>query len=123
MPQNFEYRAIVPIAIVGLLVLLVAVVVVVILATAASAVRSSLQGCSMSLSFIIGFLTAIVSGVFAYLVLNRYRLRGGTHLLMWGLGLVGLWSSRYGTFAPRPPDPPVRAGRGRRSPSTGARTG
>jgi len=42
----------------------------------------------MSLSFIIGFLTAIVSGVFAYLVLNRYRLRGGTHLLMWGLGLV-----------------------------------
>lgn len=42
----------------------------------------------MSLSFIIGFLTAIVSGVFAYLVLNRYRLHGGTHLLMWGLGLV-----------------------------------
>jgi hypothetical protein len=42
----------------------------------------------MSLSFIIGFLTAVVSGVFAYLVLNRYRLRGGTHLLMWGLGLV-----------------------------------
>jgi hypothetical protein len=42
----------------------------------------------MSLSFVIGFLTAIVSGVFAYLVLNRYRLRGGTHLLMWGLGLV-----------------------------------
>lgn len=42
----------------------------------------------MSLNFIIGFLTAIVSGVFAYLVLNRYRLRGGTHLLVWGLGLV-----------------------------------
>lgn len=42
----------------------------------------------MSLSFVIGFLTALVSGVFAYLVLNRYRLRGGTHLLMWGLGLV-----------------------------------
>jgi hypothetical protein len=42
----------------------------------------------MSLSFIIGFLTALVSGVFAYLVLDRYRLRGGTHLLMWGLGLV-----------------------------------
>lgn len=42
----------------------------------------------MSLSFIVGFLTALVSGVFAYLVLNRYRLRGGTHLLMWGLGLV-----------------------------------
>lgn len=42
----------------------------------------------MSLNFIIGFLTAIVSGVFAYLVLNRYRLRGGTHLFVWGLGLV-----------------------------------
>ena len=42
----------------------------------------------MSLSFIVGFLTALVSGVFAYLVLNRYRLRGGAHLLMWGLGLV-----------------------------------
>lgn len=42
----------------------------------------------MSLSFIVGFLTALVSGVFASLVLNRYRLRGGTHLLMWGLGLM-----------------------------------
>jgi hypothetical protein len=42
----------------------------------------------MSISFIIGFLTSCVSGVFAYLVLNRYRLRGGTHLLIWGLGLV-----------------------------------
>jgi hypothetical protein len=42
----------------------------------------------MSFAFIIGFLTAIVSGVFAYLVLNRYRQRGGAHLLMWGLGLV-----------------------------------
>ncbi len=42
----------------------------------------------MSFSFIIGFFTALVSGVFAYLVLNRYRQRGGTHLLMWGLGLV-----------------------------------
>jgi hypothetical protein len=42
----------------------------------------------LNLSFIVGFLTALVSGVFAYLVLNRYRLRGGTHLLMWGLGLV-----------------------------------
>jgi len=42
----------------------------------------------MSLSFIVGFLTALVSGVFAYLVLSRYRQRGGAHLLMWGLGLV-----------------------------------
>lgn len=42
----------------------------------------------MSLSSIVGFLTALVVGVFAYLVLNRYHLRGGTHLPMWGLGLV-----------------------------------
>lgn len=42
----------------------------------------------MSLSFVVGLLTAIVSGVFAYFVLNRYRQRGGAHLLMWGLGLV-----------------------------------
>jgi hypothetical protein len=42
----------------------------------------------MSFSFIVGFLTALVSGIFAYMVLNRYRTQGGTHLLMWGLGLV-----------------------------------
>lgn len=42
----------------------------------------------MSLSFVIGLLTTLVSGVFAWSVLNRYRTRGGTHLLMWGLGLV-----------------------------------
>lgn len=42
----------------------------------------------MSLNFIVGFSTAVVSGIFAYLVLNRYRLRGGLHLLMWGLGLL-----------------------------------
>jgi hypothetical protein len=42
----------------------------------------------MNLSFVIGLLTTIVSGVFAWSVLNRYRTRGGAHLLMWGLGLV-----------------------------------
>lgn len=42
----------------------------------------------MNLSFVIGLLTTIVSGVFAWSVLNRYRQRGGAHLLMWGLGMV-----------------------------------
>jgi hypothetical protein len=30
---------------------------------------------------------------------------------IYGLGLVGLWSARYGTFAERPPDPAPRARR------------
>ncbi len=42
----------------------------------------------MNLSFVIGLLTTIVSGVFAWSVLSRFRARGGAHLLMWGLGLV-----------------------------------
>jgi hypothetical protein len=42
----------------------------------------------MSIGFIVGLLTTVVSGVMALLVLNRYRLRGGAHQLMWGLGLV-----------------------------------
>lgn len=42
----------------------------------------------MSLSFVIGLLTAVASAVCAWLVLARYRVRGGMHLLMWGLGLV-----------------------------------
>jgi hypothetical protein len=31
---------------------------------------------------------------------------------IWGLGLAGLWSARYGTYAPRPQEPTPR---GRRS--------
>jgi hypothetical protein len=42
----------------------------------------------MSISLAIGLLTTIVSGVMAVMLLNRYRLRGGTHQLLWGLGLV-----------------------------------
>ncbi len=42
----------------------------------------------MSLSLLIGILTTVVSGVMAVLLLNRYRIRGGMHHLMWGLGLV-----------------------------------
>ncbi len=42
----------------------------------------------MTFTFLIGLLTAVVSAVFAALVLRRYFERGGAHLLMWGLGLV-----------------------------------
>ena len=42
----------------------------------------------MNLSFLVGFLIAIITGVFAFLVLQRYFTRGGTHLLLWGLGLL-----------------------------------
>jgi hypothetical protein len=42
----------------------------------------------MSFSLIIGLLTTVVSAVMALQLLNRYRLRGGMHLLLWGLGLV-----------------------------------
>lgn len=42
----------------------------------------------MSIGLVIGLLTTIVSGVMAVLLLNRYRLRGGLHQLLWGLGLV-----------------------------------
>ena len=42
----------------------------------------------MNLSLLVGLLTSIVCGVFAFLVLQRYFARGGTHLLLWGLGLV-----------------------------------
>ena len=48
---------------------------------------------------------------------------------IYGLGLAGLWSARYGAFAPRPPDPERRhaaaptdltrrRGAGRRRPRT-----
>ena len=42
----------------------------------------------MNFTVLIGALTAVVSGLFAFLVLQRYFTRGGTHLLMWGLGLI-----------------------------------
>ena len=40
------------------------------------------------MNFLIGLATALVSAVFAGLVLTRYFQRGGTHLLVWGLGLL-----------------------------------
>jgi len=35
---------------------------------------------------------------------------------MYGLGLAGLWGARFGTFAPRPVDPPSSTRRGRVTP-------
>jgi hypothetical protein len=36
----------------------------------------------------ISILSTVIVAIFAYAVLNRYRQRGGTHLLLWGVGLV-----------------------------------
>ncbi|MCW1968379.1 MAG: hypothetical protein KIH69_009720 [Anaerolineae bacterium] len=40
------------------------------------------------MSLFIGILTTVVSAVLSWSVLSRYRSRGGTHLLLWGLGLA-----------------------------------
>jgi hypothetical protein len=47
----------------------------------------------MGISFYLGLVTAIVSSVLAFLVLQRYARKGWnkTHLLLWGVGLV-LWA-------------------------------
>lgn len=37
---------------------------------------------------IISMLSTVVTFIFAVSVLNRYRYRKGTHLLMWGIGLI-----------------------------------
>lgn len=36
----------------------------------------------------ISILSTVIVAIFAYAVLNRYRQRGGTHLLLWGIGLI-----------------------------------
>lgn len=36
----------------------------------------------------ISILSTMVTAIFAYAVLRRYRLKGGIHLLLWGVGLV-----------------------------------
>jgi len=46
----------------------------------------------MAISFYLGAATAIVSAALAFLVLQRFARKGkGTHLLLWGVGLV-LWA-------------------------------
>ena len=52
---------------------------------------------------IVPFTSAVISFVFAFLVLRRYTIRRGTHLLLWGLGMVfygigGFCEAYYGAF-------------------------
>ena len=42
----------------------------------------------MQLVYWIPVVTTVVASVFATIVLRRYRERGGTHLLWWGVGLI-----------------------------------
>ena len=49
------------------------------------------------------FLSGIISFVFAFLVLRRYAVRRGSHLLLWGVGMIfygigGFCEAYYGTF-------------------------
>jgi hypothetical protein len=50
--------------------------------------------------------SSVVIGIFALLVLRRYARRGGTHLLLWGIGLlmfgVGSFTEAYSAFAWHP---------------------
>lgn len=55
------------------------------------------------LNTIVPFISAIISFVFAFIVLRRYAKRRGTHLLIWGLGMVfygigGFCEAYYGAF-------------------------
>lgn len=52
-------------------------------------------------------LSGIISFVFAFLIFNRYMLRKGAHLLVWGIGTVfygigGLSEAYYGSFGWNP---------------------
>lgn len=42
----------------------------------------------MAIVYYIPIVTTLVAAVFATIVLHRYRERGGTHLLWWGIGLA-----------------------------------
>ena len=53
------------------------------------------------------FASGIVSFIFAFLVLRRYLVRNGAHLLIWGIGLVfygigGFCEAYYGAFGWNP---------------------
>ncbi len=56
-----------------------------------------------AINTLLPFISCIVSFVFAFLVLKRYLMRKGTHLLIWGIGLVfygvgGFCEAYYGAF-------------------------
>ncbi len=57
----------------------------------------------MNLNFVIPFVSALVSTVFAVAVFNRYLKKRGPHLLLWGIGMVfyaigGACEAFYGAF-------------------------
>ena len=52
---------------------------------------------------LIPFISAIISFIFAFVVFNRYRNKGGAHLLLWGLGMTfygigGFCEAYFGAF-------------------------
>jgi len=56
-----------------------------------------------ALNILLPFASFVVSFIFAFLVLKRYAVRKGAHLLLWGIGLVfygigGFCEAYYGAF-------------------------
>ena len=56
-----------------------------------------------NLSTLLPFLSAIISFVFAFVVFKRYLVKGGAHLLLWGLGMIfygigGFCEAYFGAF-------------------------
>lgn len=52
---------------------------------------------------LVPFISAIISFIFAFVVFNRYRNKGGAHLLLWGLGMTfygigGFCEAYFGAF-------------------------
>jgi hypothetical protein len=60
-----------------------------------------------NLNILLPFASFVVSFIFAFLVLKRYVARKGTHLLLWGIGMVfygigGFCEAYYGAFGWNP---------------------
>ena len=56
---------------------------------------------------IVPFISAVISFIFAFFVFNRYRKKGGAHLLLWGLGMTfygigGFCEAYFGVFGWNP---------------------
>ena len=52
---------------------------------------------------LVPFISAVISFIFAFVVFNRYRNKGGAHLLLWGLGMTfygigGFCEAYFGAF-------------------------
>jgi hypothetical protein len=60
-----------------------------------------------AVNVLLPFTSSVISLVFAYLVLRRYAMRRGAHLLLWGIGMVfygigGFCEAYYGAFGWNP---------------------